>query len=245
MNKIALIPAYQPKKDLLYPIIDELLDNNYSIVVVDDGSGDNFKDVFKMLPPNVNVLSYGENHGKGYAIKHGLKYIKKHFSIDDVVVTIDSDGQHKVSDANKLITKLAKQKNVLVLGSRVLSKNNPLRSRIGNSLVKFLFHTVTKTKINDTQTGLRAFSFALIDLLISVPGNRYEYEMNELLYCTRNNIKIIEEIIETIYFGKNDSSHYQTIPDSLRIFKEFIIFSLSSLVTSKSFNTSTFLLISE
>ena len=90
-----LVPSYEPDFVLL-DVAKELLENGFSVVIVNDGSKEKFNEVFSKLPQEVHYLSYEKNHGKGYALKYGLKYIKEKFS-DCIIVTMDSDGQHKVS----------------------------------------------------------------------------------------------------------------------------------------------------
>ena len=75
MKRIALIPSYEPDNHLL-PLVEELNANNFFIVVVNDGSGKDYQDIFDNLPDYCTVLNYDENHGKGYALKYGLNYIK-------------------------------------------------------------------------------------------------------------------------------------------------------------------------
>jgi putative flippase GtrA len=54
--------------------------------------------------------------------------------------------------------------------------------------------------------------------------------MNVLLDFARNRIPIKELDIETVYIGKNESSHFNPLKDSFRIYKEILKFSASSLV---------------
>lgn len=144
---------------------------------------------------------------------------------------MDSDGQHKVSDAIKLCDYTEKHPKELVLGSRKRDENVPLRSYLGNTITRSVYRMVTKTDIYDTQTGLRCFTDQLIDYMLEVPGNRYEYEMNVLLESNRYNIEIKEITIETIYIDNNSKSHFNTIKDSWKIYKEIIKFSLSSIIS--------------
>ena len=65
--------------------------------------------------------------------------------------------------------------------------------------------------------------------MLQVEGERYEYEMNMLLNLKRNNIQAKEIEIETIYIDNNSGSHFNTLKDSFRIYKEIFKFSLSSL----------------
>ena len=67
--------------------------------------------------------------------------------------------------------------------------------------------------------------------MLSVSGDRYEFEMNMLLECAREGIIFYEVPIETVYLGKNESSHFNPIKDSWRIYKDILKFSCSSLLS--------------
>ena len=58
-----------------------------------------------------------------------------------------------------------------------------------------------------------------MDYMLKTEGERYEYEMNVLLYLKENKIDVKEISIETIYINKNETSHYRTFKDSYRIYK--------------------------
>ena len=227
-NRIALIPSYEPD-DALLKVVDELLAHSFKVVVVNDGSNSTFDPIFKQLPLQVHYLSYETNMGKGFALKNGLSFIRNNFSDDSIVVTLDSDGQHKVSDAIK-VCELCEEKGGLVLGSRHFDKGTPFKSRFGNWMARTTFLLSTHHKIYDTQTGLRAFSHSLIGNMQLIKGNRYEYEMNVLLDSIRRDIPIREVKIETIYVDNNAGTHYNPFKDTMRIFKEVIKFSASSLI---------------
>lgn len=227
-EKIVLIPAYEPENNFI-TLIEELSLTDLKIIVIDDGSGDNYKDIFNQISKYAKVISYKENKGKGYALKTGLKYIKENYS-SFIVVTMDCDGQHTIEDALKLIDISKENEKSLILGKRIRSNKTPIRSRIGNSITRFIYRITTGLDVYDTQSGLRAFTDKLIDFLINIEGDRFEYEMNTLLECPKNKIKIQEIEITTIYIDNNSNSHFDTIKDSLLVYKEIIKFSLSSLI---------------
>ena len=229
MKRIALIPAYEPNNQIK-DIVTELKDNNFIIIVVNDGSSNKYDEVFNSLKPLATVLSYEKNKGKGYALKQGFNYINKHYD-EYLVVTLDCDKQHTINDAIKLCDYNEKHLNELVLGKRIRGKNTPLRSRLGNKITQIVYHLATGNNIYDTQTGLRSFSHKLMPFCLSINGNRYEYEMNVLLTASRENIPIKEIAIATIYFNNNANSHFNTIKDAYRIYKEIIKFSLSSIIS--------------
>ena len=227
-RRIGLIPSYEPDDNLLM-VVKDLLDNSFIVVVVNDGSNPSYNEYFDQLPKEVHYLSYDENQGKGFALKYGFSYIKEHFDSNSIIVTLDSDGQHKVSDAMR-ICDVCEEAGGLVLGSRYFGKGTPRKSRFGNFMARMSFLISTHHKIYDTQTGLRAFDYSLLERLLDVKGNRYEYEMNVLLDAVRNKIPLKEERIETIYIDNNAKTHYNPFKDTLRIFKEIIKFSISSLI---------------
>lgn len=225
-KNIVLIPAYEPE-DKLIKLVEELSKENVDIIIVDDGSGPSYKQIFDKCNKHAKVISYAENQGKGYALKTGLKYIKEKYKTPYIIVTMDCDGQHTISDAKKLIHEVNINKSTLLTGKRIRNEKTPLRSRIGNAITRMIYRITTGLDIYDTQTGLRAFSDELIEYLINIEGNRFEYEMNVLLKCAKDKIKIKEIEITTIYIDNNSGSHFNTIKDSYRIYKDIIKHSIS------------------
>lgn len=232
MKRIALIPAYKPD-ETLKQLVSELVASDYSVVIVDDGSGEEYRFLFDNLRKKAIVLFYDDNRGKGYALKTGLKYIYENETDPEaVVVTMDADGQHLVSDAEKIYDELQKKEADMVIGSRVISKEAPIKSRYGNKVTRLVYRVVTKVNVYDTQSGLRAFSYHMIPMMLEIPGERYEYEMNVLLFMAKYKRRMTEVPIRTIYFDKQNSvSHFDAVKDSFKIYKEILKFSGSSLIS--------------
>lgn len=227
-NRIALIPAYEPDEKML-SLLEECKSSGFFILIVDDGSGKEYKEIFDKAKKYAKVLTYPENQGKGYAIKTGLSWIKEHCGQEAyAVVTLDADGQHKVEDAVRVSEEARKYPDSLILGSRNFDGKVPLRSRLGNTITRLVYFLATKKHIYDTQTGLRGFDKCLIPELLSISGERYEYEMNVLLEFPKREIELREIGIETIYLENNSSSHFDTLRDSWKIYSEIIKFTASS-----------------
>ena len=150
---------------------------------------------------------------------------------DFTLITLDADGQHLLKDALHLLSVAEEKKDTLILGSRTQSKDSPLRSRIGNGITKEVFHLCTGVEVKDTQTGMRAFSGKMIPEMLDIPGERYEYEMNVLLYLAKEGVPMEEVPIETVYINDNAESHFDTVKDSYLIYKQILKFSASSLVS--------------
>ena len=230
MERIALIPAYEPG-DVIFDLVRNLKIEGYNIVIVDDGSGRDYQLTFNLLKKDAVVLQYEINRGKGYALKYGLAYIRENFG-HCTVVTMDSDGQHLVEDANKVCAIVEEYDRLFVVGSRVLTKDAPTKSRLGNDITRKVFKAVTGIKVYDTQSGLRAFDSRWIPTLLNIDGDRYEYEMNVLLYIAKEKLPIKEVPISVIYFDKQNSvSHFNAVADSIRIYSKIFKFALSSFLS--------------
>lgn len=243
---IALIPAYEPEQKLI-GLTADLREKGFDIVVVDDGSGPEYRDIFGELEMQATVLTHPQNRGKGAALKTGLRYINKYMAYtesvrtaagtatvsgrDAVIVTVDADGQHLPDDVLRVAEISAGRRDALVLGSRALGKDIPARSRFGNTVTRHVYSAATGVRVHDTQTGLRAFHRSLIPRLLEIEGDRYEYEINMLMKLAAEGVPVIEERVETVYEDNNSGSHFRTIRDSFRVYKEILKFSASSLAS--------------
>ena len=217
METTVLIPAYKPDEKLI-PFVDELL-SSFDVVVVDDGSGNEFDRIFKKLENVCVVIRYDKNKGKGGALKTGFEYIRTNMPDCRYIVTADADGQHKIPDIIKVSERVKREEEGFVIGARHFENEVPARSRAGNTITRTVFHVLTGVKLTDTQTGLRGFRASDCEWLEGIKGERYEYEMNMLMKAAEEKIPIYEETIETIYENNNASSHFNTVKDSFRIYK--------------------------
>ncbi|MGI6008038.1 MAG: bifunctional glycosyltransferase family 2/GtrA family protein [Ruminococcus sp.] len=228
MNRIVIIPALNPD-ERLRDIVERNWELENQVIVVDDGSGEKYSQFFWELSEKCIVLHHRENRGKGAAIKTALKYIKEELWECSVIGIMDADGQHLPDDMEKLLMKSAACPNALILGSRTIDEKVPWPSRMGNRITRKVFQLATGTKVADTQTGLRSFTADLLDVMLDIPGDRYEYEMNVLVTCAKKDIPIIEIPIKTIYHDQNNScSHFRKVRDSVRIYSQLLKFSFVS-----------------
>lgn len=226
-----LIPALNPDKKMV-TLISNLIKNNFTnIIVVNDGSNKEHLDFFKQIEKHATILTHAINLGKGRALKTGFNYYLNNNSDCIGVITVDADGQHQIEDINKIYLKLKENPDNLILGARTFNqKNVPFRSKFGNIITKKLFNFLTGLKIQDTQTGLRAIPNVYLEKLLSIDGERFDFEMNMLMYTKQENITVLEENIETIYLEENKSSHFNPFTDSLKIYTIFLKYIFSSML---------------
>ena len=221
MNFIPVIPSLNPDARLIN-LVSDLINNDFKkIIIIDDGSED--KLIFNKLKEKkeVIVLTHDVNKGKGAALKTAFSYYKDKL-LDNYkgLVCLDSDGQHLISDAINVGKEMIERNNY-TLGTRLFNtKETPLRNKTGNRITSRVFKWLYGIYIKDTQTGLRAIPNRLIDFMLKVSGDRFEYEMNVLIDLVHNGEKIDEVDIKTVYLpNSNKKSNFKVIKDSYRIYK--------------------------
>lgn len=230
-----IVPSYQPDEKLL-EVVKGLAEKGFrDIILVDDGGGETYAPFFEKaaLFPGVTVLVHPENRGKGCALKTAFSYCMKERPNCSGVITVDGDNQHHIEDIYACCKKLEENEKHVILGARNFSaKEVPLRSRFGNVLTKGVFRFVCGIKITDTQTGLRAIPACYLQTMTEIEGSRYEYETNMLLTLKSLKIPFDEVTIRTIYIDENDSSHFNPLKDSVRIYRTIFAFAASSFAAS-------------
>ncbi|MBI2134222.1 glycosyltransferase family 2 protein [Candidatus Woesearchaeota archaeon] len=189
--KIAVtIPAYNEEKTIAQVIEDikKALDrkHNYEIIVVDDGSTDRTSKIAK--ESGATVYSHPMNYGLAETFKTAMQKASEHKA--DVIVHTDADGQYEASDIPKLIQKL-NEGYELVLGSRLSGsiESMPLINRIGNKAFSIVISQITRQRITDSQTGLRAFTKEVAKLPII---SNYTYTQEQILRASKAKFRIAE-----------------------------------------------------
>ncbi len=234
---IVLVPAYEPDGRLLALVRDLRtagttrgdFGGGPRVVVVDDGSGPAHAALFdRVEAAGAVVLRHSPNRGKGYALRRGFAVVAEAFPGHDVVCA-DSDGQHVVADILRVAAEVARQGDAIVLGARQFVGSVPARSRLGNEATRRVFGLLTGLPLRDTQTGLRGYPASSLGWLGTVPGDRFEYEMNALLASRRAGHRMVEVPIETVYLEGNESSHFRPLVDSVRVYAPLLRFAASSI----------------
>lgn len=227
-DTIVLIPAYEPD-ELLLQFLEKLQAEGLPCLVVDDGSGPAYAEVFRRAEACARVVGYPENRGKGGALKYGMAHIRKNLPQYRYFITADADGQHAVEDVLQ-VRNLIRAKGGIVLGSRGFSGKVPLRSILGNGLSRFNYAVAGTYFLRDNQAGLRGFETKDIPWLCSIPGLRYDYEINSLMFAAKRCFPIRELGMRTIYIEGNSRSHFRALEDTLRLHRMILRTSIPSLL---------------
>lgn len=237
-----IIPSYEPDQKLNQLIRDLKAQNYDKILLVNDGSSHLYQPYFKEAESlGVTLLTHEVNKGKGAALKTAFAYLLE-INYQGKLVTVDSDGQHLPKDIARVAQVLDKTASSLVLGSRAFTGKVPLRSRFGNRMTALFFKLATGQPVQDTQTGLRGFSHQMLPWLLTLEGDRFEYEFHMLLEAKQAGYDLVEVPIATVYLEDNKSSHFRPVRDSIRIYSPFIRFIGSAMAASVVDMTAFFIL---
>lgn len=223
MKYVPVIPCYNPPEVFSNIILELYSMGVRDVIIIDDGS--NNKRIFSIAnKKGYTVIEHNTNKGKGEAIKSGIRYYRKHF-IDKYkgIVMIDCDGQHRVWDMDKVGQEMI-HSDKFTMGVRNFNIDGvPFRNKIGNKITSLVFKWMFGVYIKDTQTGLRGVPNRLIDTVLKIDGERYEYEINMLIDIVKMKEEIKEVEIETVYDNNEKRySYFNPFKDSYRIYKEMI-----------------------
>ena len=213
---VILVPSYQPDEQLI-KVVDSLLNEEFPVLVVNDGSGKEYDHIFNKVKDKVQYIELEHNSGKGVALKTGYKNIPTLFPEAKYMITVDGDGQHALKDIIKM-SMLLEEHNECILGIRPFDSSVPFRSRFGNYYSQLTRSLATKTYLEDDQCGLRGFPIRYLDELVSIKGRRYDYEINQLTSFQLRNYPIITMEIELIYpEDNNQKTHFRNFKDTWNI----------------------------
>jgi len=186
-----IIPVYN-EENSIKNVIERIPNHrNYEIILIDDGSMD--KSVLKIKEienNNIILLQHQKNLGYGAALITGFKS-----ATGNIIITLDSDGQHKPEEIEKMIKPILQNKADLVIGSRYLGECDykvPLYTRIGEYCVKICILTLFRQRVGNNQSGYRCFRKEILNGLNDNLFVGMGFTTEFLLECALNNLKILE-----------------------------------------------------
>jgi len=198
-------------------------DSDYEIIVVDDGSTDNTRQVatdYKSEITNLKVIGYPANKGKGYALRQGVLS-----SEGDAVLLTDADLSTPIEELGRLLPLISDQQYDVVIGSRALEPNKILKKqpwwrqgmgKIFNRIVKIL----VLDDFNDTQCGFKLFSGnAARNLFKYARVNRFAYDVEILAMAKERGYRISEVPVKWI---NSPASKVNPIFDSMQMLFDLV-----------------------
>ena len=197
------IPAYNEENNIS-EIIKNLQKITNKIIVCDDGSSDSTATIAKEM--GALVIKHETNLGYGAAIRS--IFLKAREEKSEFLITLDSDGQHRIEDISTVLDPLKTGKADIVIGSRFLNndgKNVPSYRKAGIKILTKLANTSLEKNITDSQSGFRGYGKNVIENI--TPSESGMGVSNEILIkASKKGLKIVEVPIIILYDG-DTSTH--------------------------------------
>jgi glycosyltransferase involved in cell wall biosynthesis len=131
--------------------VAENLSNDYEVIVIDDGSTDNSREVLKKLKQkykNLKLVFHNRNKGYGGALISGFKTASK-----DLIFYTDGDGQYDVSELPLLHQLMSK--DVSFVNGMKMARNDPTYRIIIGNLYSFVIRWAFWLPVYDVDCDFR------------------------------------------------------------------------------------------
>lgn len=193
MKLSIIIPCYNEEntiKLLLNRLFEVEFPIEREIIVVDDGSRKNHKEIIKeeIISKKVKFIRLPKNQGKGIAIRIGLKYAS-----GDILIIQDADLEYSPSDIPKLLEPILNNETEIVYGSRFesFSKMMAKSHLVGNKILTKLTNLIYNVNLTDMETGYKLFTKRVLDKL-TLNAREFEFEPEITSQIILNGYKIKE-----------------------------------------------------
>ncbi len=195
MKVIAVIPAFNEAR-VIQEVLEKIKPHVNEVVLVDDGSKDSTKHLAKQA--GVIAVSHIINRGQGAALQTGVELALKRKA--DVIVHIDSDGQHPAEQIPEMIQPLVAGEADIVLGSRFLNEESnvpPIRKAVLKAALVFT-KVMSGLQITDPQSGFRAMTPEAAKLL-ELRQDRMAHASELLQLVARHELRYKEVPVKITY----------------------------------------------
>jgi glycosyltransferase involved in cell wall biosynthesis len=204
MNKVSLIiPVYNESSHLerFLKLIDDLeLPIDKELVIVDDYSSDNSRDILKdyNFRSSVKLILHEHNQGKGAALRSGIEQ-----ATGDIIGIQDADFEYETADIELLLQPLLDGKADVVFGSR-FKKSNPQVFRtfhyLVNRVLTIYSNLCSGLYLTDMETCYKFF-LAKVIRNIRLESNRFGFEPEVTAKIAKLKIRVYELPIS--YYPRN------------------------------------------
>jgi len=206
-----VLPAYR-EATRIAPVVTAARAQGAMVLVVDDGSPDETAAVAEAAA--AVGLRHPVNRGKGAALETGFAEARRRGC--DVVITMDSDGQHDPAELPKFIEAYQRTGIPVLIGSRMAEVDAmPWVRRSTNRFMSWLLSRMMGNYVPDTQCGYRLYRSDVLPLVVA-GAQGFAAESEVLLRLAARGIRMDAVRIRTIYGG--EKSKINPLRDTWRFF---------------------------
>lgn len=238
-KSLIIIPTYN-EIDNISKMIDAIfnINENLSLLIIDDGSPDGTAQVVKDLQSKLKKLHLIERSGKlglGTAYITGFKWaLERDF---EYVFEMDCDFSHDPNDVPRLLE--AATTNDLVIGSRYVDGiriiNWPFRRLLLSYCASIYTRFVTGIKVQDTTGGFKCFTRKALESInlnnIMSNGYSFQLELNYKIWCQNLTIKEVPIIFYERRDGQSKMNNSIIVEAFFSVFRLRIKKMLGSLIS--------------
>ena len=214
-----VVPLYN-EATVVREVIAAARQNFPNIVCVDDGSRDD--SVAEALAGGATVVQHPINLGQGAALQTGIDFALRQPGAQ-YFVTFDSDGQHRVEDAEHMVERLRVEPLDIIVGSRFLDDrtNASALKKLVLRLAVFFERMSTGVKLTDAHNGLRALNRTAATK-IRITQNRMAHASEIVAQIGKQKLRYAEEAVQIIYTDYSRAKG-QSLWNSVNILSELFI----------------------
>lgn len=219
INLCVIVPVYN-HPDKLQHLVATFSEMNLSVIMIDDGSDENCRQVLAQLAQenaHMTLQTHSSNQGKGAAIKTGIQMAQ--MAGFTHALQIDADGQHDMDDVPRFIEAMNKQPDALIAGYPQFDESIPKLRYYGRyaSHVWVWINTLSMT-IKDSMCGFRIYPVARSHQLIADEsvGNRMDYD-GEFIVRWYWAGQPLAQIPTRVIYPENGVSHFRLFKDNCLI----------------------------
>ncbi|MGZ8095530.1 MAG: glycosyltransferase family 2 protein [Methylosarcina sp.] len=192
---------------LLLPQIKQIFPSA-EILVINDGSSDETAKI--AAEEGARVISHPYSQGNGAAIKTGARH-----AAGDLLVFMDSDGQHNPEDIPALLD-LLNHGYDMVVGARNPKTHASWFRRLANAFYNRLASIMTGHKIEDLTSGFRAVKADKFRKFLYLLPNGFSYPTTCTMAFFRSGFPVA---YIPIHAGRREGkSHIRLLKDGIRFF---------------------------
>jgi glycosyltransferase involved in cell wall biosynthesis len=203
-----IIPAYKEEDSIVQQVkkLDTVLSElspNYEIIVVVDGFNDKtYQNAKKIKNPNLKVLGYKKNMGKGYAVKHGVGKASK-----EAIGFIDSGMDLDPTEISTMLDIMDRNKADIVVGSK-LHPESKIQYPIARKILSWGYRALARLlfgfKVRDTQVGLKLFKKKVAKEIFSkIITKRFAFDIELFVLASKLGYDKIYEVPIKLKFKQN------------------------------------------